>query len=80
VLLTLLGTLVGLGVMATLAWTLLDALAARISMMAPAVAGSWVTAVALMAGAFTLAPQQETASESALRAPLAAPAPEQGEP
>ena len=52
------GTL-GIAVLATLAWVALDALSRRISPVAPAVAGSWVVALGLLAGAFALAPTGE---------------------
>jgi hypothetical protein len=52
----LLGTALGLAIFATLAWAALDALARHVSGLAPAVAGSWVAAVGLLAGAFALQP------------------------
>jgi hypothetical protein len=52
----ILGTVLGVGVLATLAWAALDAAARRISPLAPAVAGSWVAAVGLLAGAFAFQP------------------------
>jgi hypothetical protein len=52
----ILGTVLGVGVLATLAWAALDAMARRVSPLAPAVAGSWVAAVGLLAGAFAFQP------------------------
>lgn len=50
----LLGTALGLAVMTTLAWAVLDAFARRVSWVAPAVAGSWVAAVGLLVGTFAV--------------------------
>jgi hypothetical protein len=61
----LLGGVLGIGIFATLAWAGLDALARRLSPIAPAVAGSWVAAVGILTGAFSLQPL--TASEAAGR-------------
>jgi len=52
----ILGTIIGIAVLATLAWSALDLMARRLSRLAPAVAGSWVAAVGLLAGAFALQP------------------------
>ena len=52
----ILGTVLGVALRATLAWAALDAAARRISPLAPAVAGSWVAAVGLLAGAFAFQP------------------------
>jgi hypothetical protein len=62
----LLGGFLGIGIFAALGWAGLDALARRLSPVAPAVAGSWVAAVGLLAGAFALQP--ETGNDAA--APL----------
>lgn len=70
----LLGTVLGIAVFTILAWAALDALARRVSELAPAVAGSWVAAVGLLAGAFALQPG--TADATGLAATLEAPAPE----
>ena len=51
-----LGTVLGISVLTTLLWAALDALARRVSRLAPAVAGSWVAAVGLLAGAFAFGP------------------------
>jgi hypothetical protein len=48
----ILGTVLGVAILATIAWAALDAAARRLSPLAPAVAGSWVAAVGLLAGAF----------------------------
>jgi hypothetical protein len=64
----ILGTVLGVGVLATLAWTALDAAARRVSPVAPAVAGSWVAAVGLLAGAFTVQPGEGGATTA--EAPL----------
>jgi hypothetical protein len=58
----ILGTVLGIGVLTTLAWAALDAAARRISPLAPAVAGSWVAAVGLLAGAFAFEPGTVTAA------------------
>lgn len=52
----ILGTVLGIAALTTLAWAALDALARRVSRLVPAVAGSWVAAVGLLAGAFALQP------------------------
>lgn len=52
----ILGTVLGIALLATLAWTALDAAARRVSPVAPAVAGSWVAAMGLLAGAFAFQP------------------------
>lgn len=52
----ILGTVLGTGLLATLAWAGLDAVARRVSPLAPAVAGSWVAAVGLLTGAFAFQP------------------------
>lgn len=52
----LLGGVLGIGIFAALGWAGLDALARRLSPVAPAVAGSWVAAMGLMVGAFALRP------------------------
>lgn len=52
------GTALGVTVLTTLAWAALDAAARRVSWLAPAVAGSWIAAVGLIVGAFTVAPGQ----------------------
>jgi hypothetical protein len=52
----ILGTIVGVTVLTTLSWAALDALGRRLSWLAPPVAGSWVAAVGLLAGAFAVAP------------------------
>ena len=52
----ILGTVLGVAILATLAWAALDAAARRVSPLAPAVAGSWVAAVGLLAGAFAFQP------------------------
>jgi hypothetical protein len=62
---SLLGGVLGIGIFATLAWAGLDALARRVTPLAPAVAGSWVAAVGILAGAFTLQPA--TAGDAAAR-------------
>jgi hypothetical protein len=53
---TILGTVLGIAVLATLAWTAIAAAAQRVSALAPAVVGSWVAAIGLLAGAFALQP------------------------
>jgi hypothetical protein len=67
----ILGTVLGIAALATLAWAALDALARRVSGLAPAVAGSWVAAVGLLAGAFALQPADVDAArlDAAVRAP-----------
>ena len=52
----ILGTVLGTAILTTLAWAALDAAARRVSPLAPAVAGSWVAAVGLLAGAFAFQP------------------------
>ena len=52
----ILGTVLGIALLATLAWAALDAAARRVSPLAPAVAGSWVAAMGLLAGAFAFQP------------------------
>lgn len=52
----ILGTVLGIAVLATLAWSALDALSRHVSRIAPAVAGSWVAAVGLLAAAFAVQP------------------------
>lgn len=52
----ILGTIIGIAVLVTLAWAALDVVTRRISRLTPAVAGSWVAAVGLLAGAFALQP------------------------
>jgi hypothetical protein len=52
----LFGGVLGIGLFTTLAWAGLDALARRLTPIAPAVAGSWVAAVGILAGAFVLQP------------------------
>ena len=54
----ILGTVLGTALLATLAWAGLDAAARRVSPLAPAVAGSWVAAVGLLAGAFAFQPRE----------------------
>jgi hypothetical protein len=65
----LLGGVLGIGIFATLAWAGLDALARRLSPIAPAVAGSWVAAVGILAGTFSLQPV--TVPETAARLDVA---------
>jgi hypothetical protein len=62
---SLLGGVLGIGIFATLAWAGLDALARRVTPLASAVAGAWVAAVGILAGAFTLQPA--TAGDAAAR-------------
>jgi hypothetical protein len=52
----LLGGFLGIGIFAALGWAGFDALARRLSPIAPAVAGSWVAAIGMLAGAFALQP------------------------
>jgi hypothetical protein len=52
----LLGGLIGIGILATLAWAGFDTMARRLSPIAPAIAGSWIAAVGILAGAFSLQP------------------------
>jgi hypothetical protein len=52
------GGALGLAVSTTLAWSAVDTLSRRVSRIAPAVAGSWVAAVGLLAFAFAFAPAQ----------------------
>jgi hypothetical protein len=59
------GALLGLAILATLTWAGLEALARRISFAAPAVAGSWVAAVGLLAAAFALGPAQDISAGQA---------------
>jgi hypothetical protein len=73
----ILGTVLGVGVLATLAWTALDAAARRVSPVAPAVAGSWVAAVGLLAGAFAFQPGEGGATTA--EAPLTPLAPERSD-
>jgi hypothetical protein len=61
----LLGGILGISIVTTLGWAGLDALARRLSPIAPAVAGSWVAAVGMLAGAFTL--QLTTDGDAAAR-------------
>lgn len=60
----LVGGALGIAVMTILAWAALDALARRVSSLAPAVAGSWVVALGLLAGAFAFAPPEVGAGVS----------------
>lgn len=62
----ILGTLLGIALVILLVWAVLDAAARRISGLAPAVAGSWVAAVGLLAGALDI----QSAGEEALVSPL----------
>jgi hypothetical protein len=62
------GTLLGIAILATLGWAVLETLAHRVSFLAPRVAGAWVAAVGLLAVAFALGPMQDTASGQAMRA------------
>ncbi|MGI1660900.1 HupE/UreJ family protein [Palleronia sp. KMU-117] len=55
----LLGGLLGIGILTALAWAGLDALARRLAPIAPAIAGSWVAAIGMLAGAFALQPASE---------------------
>jgi hypothetical protein len=50
----LLGGFLGIGIFTALGWAGLDALARRLSPIVPAVAGSWVAAVGMLAGAFAM--------------------------
>ena len=50
----LFGGFLGIGIFTALAWVGFDALARRLSPIAPAVAGSWVAAVGMLAGAFAI--------------------------
>jgi hypothetical protein len=59
-----LGTILGLAVLTTLAWGALDAARRLVSPLAPPVVGSWVAAVGLLSGAFVLAPPQAPAGEA----------------
>jgi hypothetical protein len=52
----LVGGLLGIGIFTALGWAGLDALARRLSPIAPAVAGSWVAAIGMLAGAFAFQP------------------------
>jgi hydrogenase/urease accessory protein HupE len=51
------GGLLGIGIFTALGWAGLDALARRLSPIAPAVAGSWVAAIGMLAGAFAFQPE-----------------------
>jgi uncharacterized membrane protein len=62
---TILGTVLGLALLATLAWSALDAARRRLSGLAPAVVGAWVAAIGLLAGAFTFAPPPGEAAQAA---------------
>ena len=53
------GGALGIAVSTTLAWAAIDTLSRRVSQVAPALAGSWVAAVGLLAGAFAFAPPSE---------------------
>jgi hypothetical protein len=68
----LLGGFLGIGIFAALGWAGLDALARRLSPVAPAVAGSWVAAMGLLVGAFALQPAELEGAR--LDTPLAVPA------
>jgi urease accessory protein len=59
-----LGTILGLALIATLAWGTLDAARRLVSPLAPPVVGSWVAAVGLLSGAFVLAPPPGPAGEA----------------
>ncbi len=61
-----LGTTLGIALLATLAWSALDAARRLVSPLAPPVVGSWVAAVGLLSGAFVLAPPQAPAGEAAV--------------
>jgi hypothetical protein len=61
------GTLLGLAILATLSWAVLDTLGRRVSSVAPAIAGSWVAAVGLLAAAFTLEPPRDDAAAGSQR-------------
>jgi urease accessory protein len=50
----LFGGFLGIGIFTALAWVGLDALARRLSPIAPAVAGSWVAAFGMLASAFSI--------------------------
>ena len=54
----LLGACVGIAVLVTLAWAVLDATARHFCRLVPRIAGSWVAAVGLLVGAFVLQPAQ----------------------
>ena len=55
----ILGTLLGIAAFILIAWAMFDATARHVSRLAPAIVGSWVAAVGLLAGAFSF--QIETA-------------------
>ena len=55
----ILGTLLGIAAFILIAWAMFDATARHVSRLAPAIDGSWVAAVGLLAGAFSF--QIETA-------------------
>lgn len=50
----ILGTVLGIGVFVTILWISLESLARRVSPVVPAIAGSWVAAVGLLAAAFAI--------------------------
>ena len=59
------GGALGIAVSTTLAWAAIDTLSRRVSQIAPALAGSWVAAVGMLAGAFAFAPPEDrTAAET----------------
>jgi hypothetical protein len=61
----LLGGFLGIGIFTALGWAGLDALARRLSPVVPAIGGSWVAAIGLLAGAFAL--QQDAGNGAAAR-------------
>ena len=75
-----LGAILGIAIFVTLVWAMLDALARRVSPVAPAVAGSWVAAAGMLIGAFSLQPAPESVSDARLETALESPAPEGREP
>ena len=75
-----LGTGLGIAVLVTLAWAALDGLARRVSPIAPAVAGSWVAAVGVLAGAFSVAPGPQTVGDAKLQATAYVTTPERQDP
>jgi hypothetical protein len=50
----LLGTVIGILVLTALPWIMLDSAARRFTRVVPAVAGSWVAAIGILAAAFSL--------------------------
>jgi hypothetical protein len=66
------GGALGIAVSTTLAWAGIDTLSRRLSQIAPAVAGSWVAAVGLIAGAFAFAPPEDRTGAEAVAAELEA--------